>query len=233
MSKFDAIIILGYGPVKEKPNSILKSRLDLGIQLYEKKLAPRLIMSGGFTNKKFDISEAEGMKRYAIQQDVNPKDIVKEEESGDTLTEFFHLKKKLLEPKRWKRLIIVTSDFHMRRTKLIARKILGPKYKLIFRSSSAFTLKQFLFNLIDHENDMYELTESILKNVEPSNDEQIQEILNYHPFYSNNPKLLSMSYEEVKKLMQKFGISNKFLIKYGWYIRRRLKNFKKENNSHV
>lgn len=224
--KFDVIIVLGYGATeKMKLNQVLKSRLDLAIDLYKLGLAPKIIMSGGFTNLIVDRSEADCMKSYAIREGVKDEDIIKEESSRDTSTNIYLIKKEILEPKNWNRVLVVTSDFHMRRVKLIAKKIFGPEYDLDFRSSSAFLLRTFLFNSLGFEKYMYKLAASAFKKIEDGNNEQIRKVIKLNPFYSKDPEISKMTRRGIRESMEEFGINNR-IIKYGCYLRSYILNRK-------
>ena len=68
--KFDHIIVLGAGLIGEKVTPLLASRINRGIAIWKKQEKPcYLIMSGGQGADEV-ISEAEAMKRYAIEQGV-------------------------------------------------------------------------------------------------------------------------------------------------------------------
>ena len=67
--EYDCIIVLGAGVRKDgSPSSMLKDRLDKGIELYNKGVAPKIIMSGDHGQRRYD--EVNTMKKYAIEQGV-------------------------------------------------------------------------------------------------------------------------------------------------------------------
>lgn len=139
MEKYDAMIILGE-PV-ERDGTIgfeLKSRIDTAMSYFRKGIANVIILSGGKTShNKLDISEAEGMKRYLVENGLNQKVILKEEYSKDTIGNALFTKTKVLDEKKYKKLLIVTSDYHIPRARYIFKKILGKGFKVDFIGSNA------------------------------------------------------------------------------------------------
>ena len=61
--------------------------------------------------------EAEAMKEYAISEGVPTDLILIEQESKDTLGNAYFTKVNILEPNNWKNVLVITSDFHLERTK--------------------------------------------------------------------------------------------------------------------
>ena len=82
--KFDHIIVLGAGLIGEKVTPLLASRINRGIAIWKKQEKPcYLIMSGGQGANEV-ISEAEAMKRYAVEQGVPEEWIIMEDQSMNT-----------------------------------------------------------------------------------------------------------------------------------------------------
>ena len=180
-----AIIILG-GRINDDGtlgfDSI--SRVDEGIKVYRKTKNSKLIMSGAysFIGHRPKILEATSMKRYALSRGVNSKDILLEEKSLDTLSNLY-FSKKILIKYGWKNIAIVTSDYHIKRTKYAAIKIFGPTFELEFipaESDIGFTkisdqLKEFFYRML------YRI---YLRHVIPGDDKQINDFFkNKHPAY--------------------------------------------------
>ena len=212
MVKYDAIIVLGYGLGKnEKVLKPLRSRLDTAHDLYKKKFSQKIITLGGLTNHSTGISEAEAMKRFLMQNNVPENDVIKEEASVDTIGNVYFLKRDILKPRNWKRLIVVTSDFHVKRAKYIFTKILGKDYKLEFKPTKSFDLKTLIYRMLGYEKDFLEIVKSILKDVEPGNDRMITRLFKIHPFYSKTSNILELSDEEISS---KFGIGMRLIKKY-------------------
>jgi uncharacterized SAM-binding protein YcdF (DUF218 family) len=204
--KFDCAVILGFKlKKKNKIPSVLKSRLNVAIKLYKKGLFEKFVVVGGMKNKNLDITEAEAMKRYLIRKGIHSRNILKEETSLDTIGNAFFLKQKILKPRMWKNLIVITSDFHLERTRIIFEKILGKRYKMKFIGSKSLDISTFFYKISGVEKDLIEVTKTVLKKVKDGNDEQIKRMIKeFHMLYSKSArKLLTLSDEE---LARKLGV---------------------------
>lgn len=203
---------------KGKMSNVSKSRLDVAIRLHENKSSSKLILVGGFSNRKAKISEAEAMKRYLIQNGIDRKNIIKEESSIDTIGNIFFLKQNILKPNRWNNLLIITSDFHMERVKIISKKILGRKYKIKFMASKAFNIPMSFYKMLGLEKSFTELTRELLDGVEDGNDAQIGNLVKkVHPLYSGKDvkELAKLSNKEIA---DKFGVREKTVRKIRRYV---------------
>ncbi|MEK6837698.1 MAG: YdcF family protein [Nanoarchaeota archaeon] len=123
--KFDAIVVLG-AAVTPKGNltRVAKSRIDKAIQLYADGAAPKIIVTGK--------NEASAMRRYAIKKGVKATDVLVESKARDTISNAFFTCKKFLLANSWRRIVVVTSIFHVPRARLIFRKVLGKSYNVLF-----------------------------------------------------------------------------------------------------
>lgn len=80
------VAILGYGIFKEN-NLVYKSYLDKCLEVIKENQADKIILCGGFTNKKYpNISEASSMANYLVKEYPILKDkVILEEKSISTL----------------------------------------------------------------------------------------------------------------------------------------------------
>lgn len=190
----DAIVILasGINPDGSLP-IVCKLRVEKGVELYKQRVAKNIIMSGKwpFTiDYKPPRTEASAMKDYAVKLGINKEHIFIEEKSQDTIGNIFFTKKLFLEPNKWRKIILVTSDFHMPRTKYLCKKILGPDYKINFEEAeSCFPEKELRLKYKD-EKKVMRFTKLILEKVNDGDSERIEKILfKEHPAYAKNPKI--------------------------------------------
>lgn len=114
----DAALVLGAALWDNQPSPALRERLQMALSLYHKGQVQWIICSGGVGDD--GISEAEGMKRYLMEQGVPPKDLLLEEESTNT-KENLQYSKKLLKPNDIQNIYLVTHDYHMNRALSLAR----------------------------------------------------------------------------------------------------------------
>ncbi|HEY5583356.1 MAG TPA: YdcF family protein [Ruminiclostridium sp.] len=121
--KVDSVIVLGAGLKGETPTLVLIERLNYTIEYLNKNPDTRTIVSGG-QGPGETITEAEGMKRYLVSHGVSQDMIIKEEHSTSTYENMLFSKKiyeKML-GKKLEKVMIITNDFHMFRSKLLARR---------------------------------------------------------------------------------------------------------------
>lgn len=122
----DFLVVLGNKCMSSHVPPILAARLDKALELYsdfdEK---PQIIVSGGKSSAGLD-SEAELMKEYLLDAGIPENIIITEDESFNTVQnlEYSAIKiNKLWHQKKRPRVIIVTSDYHIPRTKWHAKRL--------------------------------------------------------------------------------------------------------------
>jgi len=121
--KVDSVIVLGAGLKGEKPTLVLIERLNYTLAYLQGNPNAKVIVSGG-QGPGESITEAEAMKRYLVGHGVSEDLVIKEEESTSTY-ENMVFSKQLYERifgNRLEKVMIVTNDFHMFRSKLLAKR---------------------------------------------------------------------------------------------------------------
>ncbi|WEV73317.1 YdcF family protein [Bifidobacterium sp. ESL0798] len=84
--KYDYIIILGAGLQGTKPTPLLRGRIDKAVDLWNRQHNHGLFIVSGGQGADEEISEAEAMKRYLVEERGVPGDkIIKEDRSTTTL----------------------------------------------------------------------------------------------------------------------------------------------------
>lgn len=116
-------IILGGGLNGDKPGTMLKNRLDLGIEYLNLHKNTKVIVSGGQGPDEV-VPEAVAMKNYLIEHGIN-EDRILEENKSRTTVQNIAFSKKILEKEGAKddKVLIVTDDFHLYRAQLIADEL--------------------------------------------------------------------------------------------------------------
>src|SRR4051812_41765975 len=126
----DAIIVLGKG-IREDGTlpEIAWQHVRMGVDLYSAAPAP-IIMSGayGLFEQHPACTEASAMREFAMELGVPDERIIVEEESRDTIGNAWFTKTRIVARRNWRRLVLVTSDYHMARAFWIFSKIYGPKF---------------------------------------------------------------------------------------------------------
>lgn len=129
ISKPDYIVVLGAGLWEERPSQILEQRLNASLDVINKYPDVKVILSGG-QGPGETITEAEAMKKYLIDKGVSENRLILEEKSTSTLenlTFSSELIQKAANNGNFK-ITIVTSNFHMYRAQLIAKRLGIPSY---------------------------------------------------------------------------------------------------------
>lgn len=115
--KIDCILVLGAGVRNGKPTDMLADRLLTAIELYNKNVAPKIIMSGDHSKKDYD--EVNIMKSFAIEHGVPSSDIFMDH-AGLSSYESVYRAKEIFEAKK---IVIVTQKYHLYRSLYIANKL--------------------------------------------------------------------------------------------------------------
>lgn len=114
----DCIIVLGAGVRSDgSPSPMLTDRLKTGIELYEKGVSDRLLMSGDHTKKGYD--EVNIMKSYAIDKGI-PSEHVFMDHAGISTYDSIYRAKEIFQAER---IVIVTQEYHLYRALYIAEKL--------------------------------------------------------------------------------------------------------------
>jgi uncharacterized SAM-binding protein YcdF (DUF218 family) len=150
VSPADAIIVLGGGVRRDGAlTTVSRARVESALELYRAGVAPRFIMTGkcGLFRKK-PVSEALAMAEFARTHNVPEGHILIEDHARDTLGNACHTRDRYLAPARWRRLHIVTSDFHRKRAETLFRAALGSGYTCEFTMvASGFTRAELALRL--------------------------------------------------------------------------------------
>lgn len=127
---YDAIIVLGGSFIDEStlPEWVEK-RLNAAIER-EKECELIIVASRGSPHKppiigmdEHPIDECDIMAKYLLQNGVSPQKILKESWSLDTIGNAYGLLTLHCIPRNLRRLLIITSDFHMPRSQSIFKKV--------------------------------------------------------------------------------------------------------------
>ncbi|MFK7924137.1 MAG: YdcF family protein [Bacteroidia bacterium] len=118
----DMMVILG-SQVHENgiPAKRLQYRLNKGLELYNRGLAPLIIVSGGIGVEGFD--EAKVMAKYLIDKGVDSAAIIRDNLGNNTYLSALHCRE-IMESRRANDIIIVSQYFHLLRSR-VAFKSMG------------------------------------------------------------------------------------------------------------
>lgn len=113
----DCILVLGAGIKNNKPSPMLEDRLQTGIELYEKNISKKILVSGDHT--KIDYDEVNVMKNYLKENNIPSNDIFMDHTGISTYDSIYRAKKIY----KAKKIIIVTQEYHLYRSLYIANRL--------------------------------------------------------------------------------------------------------------
>ena len=124
---FDYIIVLGCGLINgNQVSKLLSDRLDKAIKIYKRTESDcRIIVSGG-QGPDETMSEAEAMKGYLLEQGIHERDIIKEDQSTDTMENLQNSHRIITERKGRQYTAVVSSGYHVLRAMIYANKLSIP-----------------------------------------------------------------------------------------------------------
>ena len=120
--QYDAIIVLGAQVRPDGTPSVqLGWRLDAACEAYEKKAVPIIVC--GAQGRDEPMTEAEAMKKYLTARGVPETDILQDPDSVNTNQNLRNAAKLLEARPDVRRVLIVTSDYHVPRSLAIAKDL--------------------------------------------------------------------------------------------------------------
>ena len=116
----EAIVVLGAAQYVGRPSPVLRARLDHALVLWNRRLAPTIVFTGG-TGVGDTTSEAAVARKYALRRGV-PDSAILVETHGRTTRESMHAVAEMLRGQGIDRVILVSDPFHMCRLGILARR---------------------------------------------------------------------------------------------------------------
>jgi uncharacterized SAM-binding protein YcdF (DUF218 family) len=121
-SNYDAIIVLGAQVKPDRTLSVqLSWRMDAAIEAYKKKNVPIVVC--GAQGPDEPCTEAEAMREYLLKEGIPENSILSDPESFNTNENLENAKELLKEFPDIRRVLIVTSDYHVPRSLAIAQDV--------------------------------------------------------------------------------------------------------------
>jgi len=118
-SRADAIVVFAGGVGESgRAGGGAQERLKHALDLYRGGYAPYLVLSSGFV---YSFHEADAMRALAVDQGVPPAVIVLEERATNTFQNVTYVDA-ILKDHHWRKILLVSSPYHMRRALLVWRK---------------------------------------------------------------------------------------------------------------
>ncbi len=117
----DAIVVFGAAEYAGRPSPIFRARLDHAYDLYERKLAPIVIVSGGSGNDP-TFTEGGVGRDYLVSHGVPERNTIAETQ-GDNTSESAERVANIMHTNGWNTCIAVSDSYHLFRIKkMLARQ---------------------------------------------------------------------------------------------------------------
>ena len=116
-----AIVVLGAAQYDGKPSPVLRARLDHAVELYERRLAPLVAVTGG-RQPGDRATEASAAAGYLIGRGV-PESSLRLESGGENSWQSLAATARFLMQEGVEEVILVSSPYHALRTEHIAREV--------------------------------------------------------------------------------------------------------------
>ena len=176
IQELDLIIVMAGGlDDKGQIHPWVKNRLDTAIDLYEQ--TPKLILcTGGGTyhkppllnKEKFVIHESTACAEYLIANGVKSSDVIKEWASYDSLASVYFCMLLCVIPRGFKKVGVITSNFHMKRVSMLFKWIFGlhsEEYKFMFIQVKDIMDKEKLQSRNQREKNSVQSLKNVIKDV--------------------------------------------------------------------
>lgn len=184
----DCIIVLANEMDKDgKLNPDSLSRINQSVKSYFLNPSSYLITCGWNYRNDTSLCIGNVMKDYAIKLGIPENKIITELNSRDTVGDAFFTKQNIVIGRNWKNLLVVTSEYHVKRTSLIFKFIYGPNYGI--KVIGSHSEKD---NNISSEMKSLEAFNKTFRNIKSGDDSNIyKRMSNKHPFYNGDvyPKI--------------------------------------------
>lgn len=130
----DAIVVLGAAQFDGRPSPEFKARLDHVVELWQRDLAPLIVVTGGkLPGDRF--TEAQAAIRYLTKQGIPESAFLSEDTSHNTYDQLTGVRDVLRE-RGLRRVLLVSDPYHMLRAQLIAEEVGLTAYVSATRTST-------------------------------------------------------------------------------------------------
>ena len=118
----DCIIVLGaYVKTNGQPSDMLRDRLDTAIALYESGVSDRILVSGDHGSAGYN--EVGIMKKYLVENGIPESDVFMDHAGFSTYETMYRAKEVFLTESYYKKVIVVTQEYHLYRALYIAESV--------------------------------------------------------------------------------------------------------------
>lgn len=115
----DAILVVGRALEADRPTQVFIARLNHGLELFRRGLAPRIVVAGGLTGNA-SRSEAEAGREHLLAAGAPADAVHCEDQSRHTMENLINTRASLRQA-GWRSLIVVSDPLHLARIGAFAR----------------------------------------------------------------------------------------------------------------
>lgn len=177
-----------------------RRRTERGIESLKNGCVKNLIMSGGHGDlgERYGVSLAEAMRNYAMQQGI-PKTLIFEEDlSIETVGQLVFCKQGVIDPQGWKRILVISHNYHIQRVKKLADRIFGEGYHIDFEGVESELDDDE--EVLRKETGRGEVFERMFGDITPGDDFAfLRRLLERHEVYSRSPEEFEVKLEKLKQ----------------------------------
>ena len=186
---YDAVVVLAN---EMDSNGVLNKesilRANLAAKLVEELKIPYVVTCGWAYRNDTTIQIADAFKAYLVNRGLKSDRIITEFKSRDTVGDAVFTRVNAAEPFGFSKVCVVTSNYHVARTKKVFDFVYGPKFSVSVKGAEF----EFTNDVLAKELDSESVFDRTFSNVEVGDIEQIMEVLKInHPFYNGQiyPKI--------------------------------------------
>lgn len=118
----EAIVVFGAAQYNGRPSPVLKARLDHAADLYQRDVAPRIVVTGG-SQPGDEFTEARASADYLAREHGIPQDDIIRENDGRNSWQSMASAANELRKDDMERVVLVTDPFHAARVKAMAEEL--------------------------------------------------------------------------------------------------------------
>ncbi|NBO19193.1 MAG: YdcF family protein [Proteobacteria bacterium] len=179
---FDAVIVLAN---EMDPSGALNTesvlRANLAARLLDELPAAFVVTCGWAYRKDSCVRIADAFKSYLVGMGVKPDKIITEITSRDTVGDAVFTKLNVAEPRRFTKLCVVTSNYHVPRTSKIFNFVYGSGYAIRVEGANVEYSEAVIAKELASERAFAKTFSHVLA----GNNDQIMDALRcHHPFYN-------------------------------------------------
>jgi uncharacterized SAM-binding protein YcdF (DUF218 family) len=178
----DAVIVLANEMDKDGVlNEESSLRANLAAKMAKDYKIPHVITCGWAYRADSDIKIADAFKSYIVKLGVRAEQILTEENSRDTVGDAVFTRLNLVEPLGFRNFFVVTSNYHVARTRKVFNFVYGSNFRLDVIGADV----EFDDSFLSKETESEIAFDRTFCDVNVSDMGQIMEALrNNHPFYN-------------------------------------------------